>query len=147
MQGTSVRRSVRVLVVDDHQLFAEGLIQLLGVEDRLEVVGHARNGWEAVGLTLSLEPDLVLMDVSMPGMDGIEATRRICTLRPQTSVLVLTGSTGPEGARAAADAGAAGYLTKTVASSDLVSTILEVAALAALGRPQRAAAWGRGNLS
>jgi DNA-binding NarL/FixJ family response regulator len=127
-------RPIRVLVVDDERLFAEGLAHLLAQDERIDVVGHALDGAEAVRLTESLRPSIVLMDVSMPRVDGIEATRRIREVRPHTAVLVLTGPDAPDSARRAAEAGAAGYVTKDLASSDLIAAILEVAALASVRR-------------
>src|SRR5438046_10314829 len=79
---TNSQRTVRVLVVDDHALFAEALMFTLGIEDRIEVVGWAKDGVEAVSLAESLQPDVVLMDVHMPCMDGIEATRRLRGVSP-----------------------------------------------------------------
>jgi DNA-binding NarL/FixJ family response regulator len=128
-------RPLRVLLADDHRLFAEGLALLLGADDRIDVVGHAQNGLEAIDLVAKLEPDVVLMDISMPAMDGIEATRAIRADHPSTCVLVLTGSTSSDGVRRAGEAGAAGYLSKDSLASDLVGAIFEVAALATLGRP------------
>ena len=70
-----MRATVRVLIVDDHALFAEALMLTLGIDERIEVVAHAANGAEAITLTRTLRPDVVLMDLHMPGMDGIEATK------------------------------------------------------------------------
>jgi NarL family two-component system response regulator LiaR len=123
-------RVVRVLVADDQRLFAEGVMRLLESNERIEVVGHARNGEEAVRLAKSLRPDLVLMDIGMPGMDGIEATRQIRREVPGAAVLMLTASEQQEDMRRAAEAGAGGYITKDSASSDLVGMVLEISALA-----------------
>jgi DNA-binding NarL/FixJ family response regulator len=130
--------ALRILLADDDPLFAEGMAALLSSAERLDVVGHAVNGDEAVEMTRSLRPDVVLMDISMPRSDGIEATRRIKASVPATVVLVLTSSRSDEDIRSAARAGAAGYLTKESVTSDLATTILEVAAMAA-GSPQRVA--------
>jgi DNA-binding NarL/FixJ family response regulator len=125
-----------VLIADDERLFAEGVMSLLGADGRIDVVGHARDGSEAVELVRELAPDLVLMDVTMPGVDGIEATRRIKEIAAETSVIFLTSSSADDDVRRAAEVGAAGYLTKSAAASELVATIVEIAALAsAFGTP------------
>jgi DNA-binding NarL/FixJ family response regulator len=121
---------VRVLIADDHSLFAEGVMRLLESNERIEVVGHAHNGVEAVRLARRLRPDVVLMDIGMPGMNGIEATRRIKEHVPAASVLMLTASDKEEHVKLAAEAGARGYITKDSASSGLISTMLEITALA-----------------
>ena len=118
---------VRVLIADDHRLFAEALEAILAGESSIEVVGRARNGAEALELTLELEPDVVLMDISMPVMDGVEATRRIRESRPDACVLMLTGSNAPADVDRARDAGAAGYVTKDRIASQLVEAIVEAA--------------------
>ena len=118
---------IRVLIVDDHGLFAEALEAILAGESTLEVVGRARNGAEAVELTLELEPDIVLMDISMPVMDGVEATRRIREARPDACVLILTGSNAAADVDRSRDAGAAGYITKDRIASQLVEAIVEAA--------------------
>ena len=123
-------RAIRVLIADDQTLFAEGVMSLLGADERIEVVGHAKNGPEAVELAESLQPDIVLMDISMPGLDGIEATARIKKSAPATPVLFLTASSSEDDVRRASEVGAAGYLTKEAAGSELVATIVELAALA-----------------
>ena len=117
---------------------------LLSQDERLDVVGHAADGAEAVSLTESLRPDLVLMDISMPRMDGIEAARRIKQQVRAPSILMLTTLESRDDVRRAAAAGADGYLTKRSASSDLVTTIVEIASLAqatffGVGRPNGSA--------
>src|SRR5436189_5385535 len=99
---------IRVLIADDHRLFAEALEAILAGESSIEVVGRARNGAEALELAMELEPDVVLMDISMPVMDGVEATRRIRESRPGACVLVLTGSNAPAGGDRARQGGRAG---------------------------------------
>jgi DNA-binding NarL/FixJ family response regulator len=118
---------IRVLIADDHRLFAEALEAILGGERRIDVVGRARNGAEALDLALELEPDVVLMDISMPVMDGIEATRRIRESRPSACVLMLTGSNAAIDVDRAREAGAAGYITKDRIASQLVEAIVEAA--------------------
>ncbi len=130
MQASREPRAIRVIIADDHRLFAEGVMSLLGADGRIDVAGHARDGAEAIDLVRSLEPDLVLMDISMPGMDGIEATARIKEISPATPVLFLTTSDSEDDVRRATEVGAAGYLTKEAAASELVATIVEIAALA-----------------
>jgi DNA-binding NarL/FixJ family response regulator len=118
---------IRVLIADDHRLFAEALEAILAGERRIEVVGRARNGAEALELSLELEPDIVLMDISMPVMDGVEATRRIRESRPDACVLMLTGSNSAGDVDRSREAGAAGYVTKDRIASQLVEAIVEAA--------------------
>jgi DNA-binding NarL/FixJ family response regulator len=118
----------RVLIADDHTLFAEALEAILAIDDRIAVVGRAKNGEEAVELATSLRPDVVLMDISMPVMDGIEATAHISEQVPAASVLVLTGSDAPADIDAARRAGASGYVTKDRIAAELVEAIIEAAA-------------------
>ncbi len=118
---------VRVLIADDHRLFAEALEAILGADDRIEVVGYARDGREAVDLEGSLSPDVTLMDISMPVMDGIEAARRIREQSPSACIVMLTGSNSPVDVDRARQAGAAGYVTKDHIAAELVETILEIA--------------------
>ena len=117
----------RVLIADDHTLFAEALEAILATDDRIAVVGRAKNGEEAVELAGSLRPDVVLMDISMPVMDGIEATGRITAVDEDAVVLVLTGSDSPRDVDAARRAGATGYVTKDRIAAELVQAILAAA--------------------
>jgi DNA-binding NarL/FixJ family response regulator len=122
-----VEQPIRVLIADDHRLFAEALEAILAAESRIEVVGRARNGAEAFEMALDLKPDVVLMDISMPVMDGIEATRRIRDERPEACVLMLTGSNAAADVDRSRDAGAAGYVTKDRIASELVDAIVDTA--------------------
>ena len=117
----------RVLIADDHRLFAETLEALLATDDRVDVVGHAHDGREAVERATRLAPDVVLMDISMPVMDGFEATRRIREHDAGACILMLTGSNAGEDVDGARQAGAAGYVTKDRIAAELVDAILEVA--------------------
>jgi DNA-binding NarL/FixJ family response regulator len=117
-----------VLIADDHRLFAEALRAILSDDERIEVVGLAVSGADAVVQANDLRPDVVLMDISMPGLDGVEATRKILDLRPEARVLMVTGSDAQEDVDAARGAGAAGYVTKDRIAAELVVAILDVAA-------------------
>ena len=108
----STGRAVRVLIADDHRLFAESLMTVLSEDERVDVVGIADNGEEAVDLAAELQPDVILMDLQMPVMDGLEATRRIRATGLPTQILLLTGAEVPRGADDAAAAGATAYLRK-----------------------------------
>jgi len=118
---------IRVLIADDHLLFTEALEAILSRDERIEVAGRARDGGEAVKLTRQLEPDLVLMDVSMPVLDGIEATREIRAAGNDAAILMLTGSNSPSDIDTAREAGASGYVTKDRIASELVEAIVDVA--------------------
>jgi len=118
---------IRVLIADDHRLFAETLEALLATDERIDVAGQAHDGREAVERAKRLAPDVVLMDISMPVMDGFEATRRIREDDADACVLMLTGSNSREDVDRARQAGAAGYVTKDRIAAELVDAILEVA--------------------
>ena len=122
------RRSkpLRVLIADDHRLFAEALEAILATDDRIEVVGQASDGEQAVELARKLGPDVVLMDVSMPVLDGFEATREIRAAGGGVRVLMLTGSNSRADVDRSREAGASGYVTKDRIASELVATIVEV---------------------
>ncbi|MEU4833555.1 response regulator transcription factor [Streptosporangium sp. NPDC023615] len=118
--------SVRVLVADDQTVVREGLVLLLGLLPGIEVAGAAADGREAVLLAGSLRPDVVLMDLRMPRMDGVEATRRIRAEHPEIHVVVLTTYSDDESVFAALAAGARGYLTKDADAEALASAITTV---------------------
>ena len=118
---------IRVLIADDHRLFTEALEAILAGDERIAVVGRAGDGHEAVELAAELHPDVVLMDVSMPLVDGVEATRQIRAAAEDVCVLMLTGSNSRSDVDRSRTAGASGYVTKDRIASELVDAILEVA--------------------
>ena len=117
---------MRILVVDDHGLMRDGLRALLAREPDLEVAGDAADGHEAVALAASLRPDVVLMDVCMPGLDGVEATRRIVEARPATRVLGLSMHADRTYVHGMFAAGATGYVLKSAAPKELFEAIRAV---------------------
>lgn len=118
---------IRVLIVDDHAIVREGLAMLLTEEDWIEVVGEAGNGVEAAAKTAELTPHVILMDLVMPEMDGIAATRHIRKAHPQSQILVLTSFAEDQRVRDAIQAGAIGYLLKDVLKADLLKAIQSAA--------------------
>jgi len=123
---TRTPKPLRVLIADDHRLFAEALEAILATDERIEVVGQASDGGKAVALARELDPDVVLMDVSMPVLDGFEATREIRESNDAVRVLMLTGSNSRADVDRSREAGASGYVTKDRIASELVSAIVEV---------------------
>jgi DNA-binding NarL/FixJ family response regulator len=123
MRGGKSMRPVRVLIADDHDLFAKTLGAVLAGHEGIEVVAVARDGREALQLAVAHAPDVVLMDLDMPNLDGFEATRRLRSLLPETPVLVLTASSSAEDSARAMQVGAAGYLTKDRIVSDLTAVV------------------------
>jgi DNA-binding NarL/FixJ family response regulator len=117
---------IRVIIAEDHAVVREGTRQLLEREDDIEVAGEAPNGAEAVVLAEQLNPDVVIMDISMPVMGGIEATKRIKAVRPATAVLILTAYDDDQYVFALLGAGAAGYLLKDVPSAEVVRAVRAV---------------------
>ena len=124
----TVDKMTRVLIVDDHQLVRAGLVSLLEGADDLLVVGQAADGAEAVEVAATTEPDVVLMDLSMPIMDGVSATRALLEARPDTAVVVLTSFTDQARVGEALAAGAVGYLLKDSHPRDLLAGIRAAAA-------------------
>jgi DNA-binding NarL/FixJ family response regulator len=118
---------VRVVIADDQRLFAEALEAILSTDARISVVGRAADGASAVDLVRDERPDVVLMDIAMPVMDGIEAAEKIRVEVPDTRVIVLTGSEAPKDVSRARAAGAAGYVTKDQIAGDLLRAILDAA--------------------
>ena len=119
--------AIKILLVDDHAMFRAGIKALIEAEERMIVVGEASSGDEAVDRVRELKPNVVVMDLAMPGSNGLEATRRISALELKTSVLVLTVHGEEEYLVPVVEAGASGYLTKTSADTDLLEAIRVVA--------------------
>lgn len=132
--ATTVNR-IRVVVVDDHAILRDGIRSLLERQDDVEVVGEAANGQEAVERALDAHPDIVLMDLAMPGMDGLEATRRLRSLLPETKVLILTQHDNREYILPALQAGAVGYVLKRSGGREVVNAIRQVFAAGAFVEP------------
>lgn len=118
---------IRILIVDDHAVLRAGLRALFTLQRDMEVVGEASEGEAAVELTEQLQPDVVLMDISLPGVGGVEATRRICHQKTRARVLMLTMFDNPHYLFEALQAGAAGYVPKRAADTELLSAIRAVA--------------------
>jgi len=118
---------IRVLIADDHRLFAEALQAILSTDKRVVVSGTAKDGREAVSLATELDPDVILMDISMPVMDGIEALEELRRHGSTAGVLMLTGSNARADVDRARQAGAAGYVTKDRIAAELIDAIVEVA--------------------
>ena len=121
--GKAAPGAVRVLVVDDQRVVREGLLMLLGLIDGLAVVGAAGDGEEALTVVEETDPDVVLMDLNMPRMDGIEATRRLAQTHPHLPVVVLTTYTDDQRVFSALQAGARGYLTKDAGAAEIEAAI------------------------
>lgn len=118
--------TARVIVVDDQTVVREGLVLILGLLPGVDVAGAATNGEEALRLVARERPDVVLMDLRMPKMDGVAATKRICAEFPDTRVVVLTTYSDDDSVLAALRAGARGYLTKNARSEDIAQAIADV---------------------
>jgi DNA-binding NarL/FixJ family response regulator len=131
-----MKPNINVLIVDDHQIVREGLSTLLSDEPDINVVAEAENGVRAIALAAALSPDVILMDLVMPEMDGIEATRRLCEQPSHGEVLVLTSYVDDQRVGEAIRAGAIGYLLKDVIKDDLLQAIRNAAAGAPTLHPE-----------
>ena len=118
------RGPLTVLIADDHDLFAQSVQAFLSTEEEIAVIGRAANGAEAARLAAEKRPDVVLMDISMPVLDGFDAAKRIRTELPDTCVLFLTGSNSPADVAQARACGGSGYVTKDRIASELVAAII-----------------------
>lgn len=117
---------MKVLLAEDHTVVRQGLRALLAAEEDIDIVGEAENGRQAVQMVKRLEPDVVVMDIAMPVLNGLEATRQISRATPNTKVLVLSSYNDDEYVQQVTEAGAAGYLVKQSAANDLIKAIREV---------------------
>jgi DNA-binding NarL/FixJ family response regulator len=127
---------ITVLLVDDHALVRRGFRRLLDDDEALEVVGEASNGAEAIELAEKLQPQVIVMDCQLPGVNGLEATRKILAIRPDTAILMLSMHSEDTLVRQSLDAGARGYVLKNALDLDLARTIKEVAAGKSVLDPQ-----------
>ena len=121
-----MRESIQVLIADDHQLVRQGFAALLSVKPGFEVLGQAQNGAEAVKMAATLKPDIILMDLLMPKMNGIEATREIKQENPEARILIITSFAEDENVYQAIKAGALGYLLKDSSPKELMQAIDDV---------------------
>ncbi len=119
--------AITVLIADDHRLFAEALEAILAADRRIEVVAHAADGREAVDLARQLHPDVVLMDINMPVLDGIEAAEELQGNGNDSRILMLTASNARDDVDRARRAGADGYVTKDRIAAELIDAIIEIA--------------------
>jgi NarL family two-component system response regulator LiaR len=130
MDGNTVAHigpsTIRVLVADDHAIVRKGICALLATEPDIEVVGEAKDGCEAMTSVQNAQPDVILMDLVMPGVDGLEATRLITSKQPEVRILVLTSFAGDDKVFPAIKAGALGYLLKDSSPEELVQAIRQV---------------------
>jgi DNA-binding NarL/FixJ family response regulator len=126
---------IRVLVADDHPVFRRGMRAILGAESGTELVGEATDGEEAVVLALEFRPDVILMDLNMPGVGGIEATRRILRTSPHIAILVISMFEDDDSVFAALQAGARGYLLKGALKAEILRSIRAVSSGEAIFGP------------
>jgi DNA-binding NarL/FixJ family response regulator len=118
--------SISVLIVEDHTMVREGLRAMLKLEPDLAVVGEAQDGRKAVAMAMKLRPDVILMDIAMPGLNGLEATRQLAKALPATRIIILTAHCDDAYVKSAVDSGAAGFLLKQDSTHDICRAIREV---------------------
>jgi DNA-binding NarL/FixJ family response regulator len=127
---------MRILVVDDYELFRRGICSLLATQATLTVCGEAVDGWDAVDKARALRPDVVIMDINMPKMDGLEATRQITQLVPEAKIVIVSQHESLETVRDAFNAGARGYVAKSTVRTDLLEAVRKVATASCTEVPQ-----------
>jgi len=125
IQGSVFMQKIRVLLADDHTVVRQGLRALLAAEEDIEIVGEAENGRQAIQLVKKLLPDVAVIDIAMPVLNGLEATRQITRSVPATKVLILSSYSDDEYVQQLTEAGAAGYLVKQTAANELIKAIRE----------------------
>jgi len=119
-------KKITILVVDDHTVVREGLHKMLDLEEDFEVVGEAKNGRQAVTLAIDLKPDVILMDIAMPGLNGLESTRQILKALPDTKIIILTAHNDDAYVNSATAAGAVGFLLKQTSAHNVCKAVREV---------------------
>jgi DNA-binding NarL/FixJ family response regulator len=117
---------ISVLIVEDHTMVREGLCVMLELETDIHVIGEAREGRSAIDLAMDLRPDVILMDIAMPGLNGLEATRQLIRLLPKSKIVILTAHCDDAYVKSAVDSGAAGFLLKQDSTHDVCRAIREV---------------------
>lgn len=117
---------ITVFIADDHAVLREGLRLLIESKENIEVIGDAENGREAVRKVKALKPNVVIMDIAMPELDGIEATRQICDISPSTRVIILSMHSSPEYVQRSIEAGATGYILKESAAAEIINAVITV---------------------
>ena len=118
-------KSISILLADDHNIVRQGVRALLSVEPDIEIVGEAANGWQALRMAKEVRPEIIVMDLAMPGLNGLDATRQILSELPETKILVLSSYDNDQYVAQMVEAGVAGYLNKQTAAQDLVRAIHE----------------------
>ncbi|MCI1985596.1 MAG: response regulator transcription factor [Lactobacillus sp.] len=127
---------IKVLIVDDHEMVRLGISTYLGVQPDLEVVGQATDGQQGLDMALTLRPDVILMDLVMPNMDGIESTKRILKAWPKARIIILTSFIDDEKVYPAIEAGAASYILKTATAAEIADAIRQTAGGESVLEPQ-----------
>lgn len=126
-RGPAPDQNITVLIVDDHPLYREGLQKAFDLEDNILVIGHASNGEDAINMTRDLQPDVVLLDVNLPGMNGLQVAKQLKSERAEVALIVLTAYHNPEQVIHAIRAGASAYCSKDVEAGALVEMVRDVA--------------------